>query len=138
MLVVVRLVLVARVLVVVRSMLAGMLMHMARALVMPMRVLVLVLVVMAVGVFVRVRMLALARVRVRVFVLVGMLVRMVVGMLVVALHGRLLFPFGSSGIGHNIMPRMAQVQPARIIPSCASFRLFLLPVCVADVTCRVP
>jgi hypothetical protein len=44
----------------------------------------------AVGVFVRMRMLALARMRVGMLVLVAMLVRVVVGVLVVALHGRLL------------------------------------------------
>lgn len=81
---------VARMLVLVRPMLVGMVVGVARAFRMLVRVLVLVLVPVGVGVFVRVRMLALARMRVRMLMGMGMLVRVVVGMLVVALHDGLL------------------------------------------------
>lgn len=85
--VLVQLVIVARMFVVVRAVLAGMLMDMARALVVPVGMLVLVRVVVAVVVLVRMRMLPLARVRVRMLMTVCVLMLVAVGMLMVALHG---------------------------------------------------
>lgn len=76
-----------RMFVIVRAVLAGMLVDVARPFRVLVRMLVLVLVAVRVGMLMRVRMLALAWMRVRMFVLVGMLVRVVVSMLVVALHG---------------------------------------------------
>ncbi|MBI5519162.1 MAG: hypothetical protein HY916_03775 [Desulfovibrio sp.] len=81
---------VALVLVVVRAVLARVLMDMARAFGVVVRMLMLMLVFVAVGVLVRMRMLAHAGVRVRMLMRVAVLVRMVVAVLMVALHGRLL------------------------------------------------
>ncbi|OIO03191.1 MAG: hypothetical protein AUJ49_04705 [Desulfovibrionaceae bacterium CG1_02_65_16] len=124
--VLVRLLVVPRMLMVVRAVLAGMLMVVPGvSALMVVRVLVLVHMLMAVGVLVRMGMHPDARMLVRMLMRVGVFMPVVVGMLMVALHGCPPFGMGFTATDSNIVPRRPQGQPARMISSCARHR----PLC---------